>query len=74
MHTFRLLSMRTPVNSAGRFSFKELTAQVWEDSQIWCRSAQFSAETVREVEEWLPAAILTDPLCPQLKKKIGDWP
>lgn len=69
MHTFRLLSICTPVNTVARFSFKGLAAPVWEDSQIWHKSARFSAEMqlFREVEEWLPATILADPLCTQLK-------
>lgn len=68
-HTFRLLSICIPVNTAAKFSSKELTAPVWEDSQIWCKSAQFSAEMqlVRKVEERLPATILADPLCTRLK-------
>lgn len=63
------MSICTPVNTVMRISFKELTAPVWEDSQIWCKSAQFSAEMqlVREVEEQLPATILAYLLCPQLK-------
>jgi len=69
-HTFRLFSICAPVNTV-KFSFKELTAPVWEASQIWCKSTQFSAETqlVRGVEEWLPATILADSLCPQLKNR-----
>lgn len=58
--TFRLLRICTPVNAAAGLSFEELTAPVWEESQTWSKYEQFSAENqlMREVEEWLPAAIL----------------
>lgn len=57
---FRLLRICAPVNAAAGLSFKELTAPAWEESQTWRKYEQLSAENqlVREVEEWLPAAIL----------------
>lgn len=66
---FRLLRICTPVNAAAGLSFKELTAPAWEESQTWSKYEQLSAENqlMREVEEWLPAAILASP-------KIVDWP
>lgn len=39
VHTFRFMTICTEVNTA-----IELTVPVWEGSQIWCKSAQFSAE------------------------------
>lgn len=75
MPTFRLLRICTPVNAAAGLSFKELTAPVWEESQTWSKYEQFSAENqlVREVEEWLPAAILARSTLSTAKKMV-DWP
>lgn len=72
MPTFRLLRICAPVNAAAGLSFKELTAPVWEESQTWSKYEQFSAENqlVREVEEWLPAAILARPTLSTAEKLL----
>lgn len=40
----RLLRVCAPVNAAEGFSFEELTAPVWEESQTWSKYEKLSAE------------------------------